>query len=235
MAGFAGFLLRPLPCVMSNCEGMNVIMKKQRGAAIIVVMLILVVITVLGIAAVRMGLTSLSVATNSQISALLFQAADTGLVTFEQKVGENPQAAALPTGIVGPSLNEPGIEKPYCITASNRLKPGLCSTSDYTSARGAVINQIAIEVPAAADGTPMRAVVLGTDLDRAGISNYVVNVHSTSLVPAFGAAGDGEIEDCLQLPNNDNDDVSVSTVTDCLTDEGAVFKTLVQEYSYGYN
>lgn len=209
--------------------------KKQRGAAIIVVLLILIVISVLGIAAVRMGLTSLSVATNSQVSALLFQAADTGVVTFERKVAENPQAAALPTGIVGPSLNEPGVEKPYCITASSRLRAGLCTTSDYTSARAAVINQIAVEVPAAADGSPMRAVVLGTDLDRAGISNYVVNVHSTSLIPVFGAAGDGEITDCLQKPNNDSDDVAVTTVTDCLTDEGAVFKTLVQEYSYGYN
>lgn len=209
--------------------------KKQRGAAIIVVMLILVIITVLGIAAVRMGLTSLSIATNSQVSALLFQAADTGLVTFEQKVAANPQAAALPSGIVGPSLNQPGVEKPYCITAANRLKPGLCTSSDYTSARAAVINQIAVEVPAAADGSPKRAVVLGTDLDRAGISNYVVNVHSTSLVPVFGAASDDEIETCLTKPNDDGDDVTVTTVTDCLTDEGGVFKTLVQEYSYGFN
>lgn len=207
-------------------------MNRQKGAAILVVMLVLLVITLLGVAAVRMGLTSLTIATNSQVSSLLFQAADSGLVTFEQKVVENPGAAALPTGVIGPSLNAPGIEQLYCVTKTNRLKPGTCASNDFTSRRDAVVNQIAIEVPAAADGSPMRAVVLGTDLDRAGISNYVVHVHSTSVLPVFGAATGGEIDDCLKSPNDSEVD---PTVTDCLTDEGAVFNTLVQEYSYGYN
>lgn len=207
-------------------------MNRQKGAAILVVMLVLLVITLLGVAAVRMGLTSLSIATNSQVNALLFQAADSGLVTFEQKVVEDPAAAALPTGVIGPSLNTPGVEQMYCVTKANRLKAGVCTSSDFTSARAALVNQIAIEVPAAADGSPMRAVVLGTDLDRAGISNYVVHVHSTSVLPVFGAASGGEVDDCLKKPNDSEAD---PTVTDCLTDEGAVFNTLVQEYSYGYN
>lgn len=207
-------------------------MNRQKGAAILVVMLVLLVITLLGVAAVRMGLTSLTIATNSQVSSLLFQAADSGLVTFELKVVENPGAAALPTGVIGPSLNAPGVEQLYCVTKANRLKPGTCASNDFTSSRDAVVNQIAIEVPAAADGSPMRAVVLGTDLDRAGISNYIVHVHSTSVLPVFGAATGGEIDDCLKSPNDSEVD---PTVTDCLTDEGAVFNTLVQEYSYGYN
>lgn len=213
----------------------SVNMKKQQGAAILVVMLILLIITVLGVAAIRMGLTSLTIATNSQVNALLFQSADSGLVTFEQRVAANPTAAALPDGIIGPALNEPGAEKPYCITEADRLKAGLCKASDFTSKREAVVNQVAIQVPAAADGSPMRAVILGTDLDRAGISAYRVNVHSTSVLPVFGAADSSEIETCLALPNDDNADPTVETVTDCLTDQGAVLHTLVQEYSYGFN
>lgn len=210
-------------------------MKKQNGAAILVVLIILLVITLLGVTAVRMGLTSLSIATNSQVSALLFQAADTGLVTFEQRVNTNVAAAALPSGIIGPALNTPGVEMPYCITTADRLKAGNCAAGDFTSEREAVLNQIAVEVPAAADGSPMRAVVLGTDLDRTGISAYRVSVHSTSVLPVFGAADSEEIGDCLVEPNDDSDDPAVDTVTDCLTDEGAVFNTLVQEYSYGFN
>lgn len=210
-------------------------MKKQRGAAILVVMLILLVITVLGITAVRMGLTSLTIATNSQVSALLFQSADTGVVSFEQRVTADPAAAALPDGIIGPSLNAPGVEVPYCITKADRLRAGGCvvgTDSDYTSTRDAVMNQIAVEVPAAADGSPMKGVVLGTDLDRAGISNYRVNVYSTAVLPVFGSADNTEINGCLVKPNDDPAD---PTVTDCLSDEGAVFTTTVQEYNYGYN
>lgn len=212
-------------------------MNRQKGAAILVVLMILLIITLLGIAAVRMGLTSLSVATNSQVNALLFQAADTGLVVFEQKVRENPAEAALPIGIIGPALNSPGEEKLYCVTKSDRLKVDGCKAADgfYSSARDAVISQIAVKVPAAADGSPMRAVVLGTDLDRAGISAYRVDVHSTSVIPAFGAADNDEITECLGLVNDDSDATSAETVTECLTDKGAVFNTLVQEYSYGYN
>lgn len=215
-------------------------MKKQRGAAILVVLLILLVITVLGITAVRMGLTSLTIATNSQVSALLFQSADTGVVSFEQRVTANPAAAALPDGVIGPSLNAPGVETPYCFTKGDRLRAGGCvvgADGDFTSTRNAVLNQVAVEVPAAADGSPMRGVVLGTDLDRAGINSYRVNVYSTAVLPVFGAANEAELNECLSnRPNDDSEDpAGIDTVTDCLTDEGAVFTTMAQEYNYGYN
>lgn len=215
---------------------MNV--KAQRGAAIVVVMLILLVVTVLGITAVRMGLTSLTIATNSQVSALLFQSADSGVVAFERRVIAGLSEAAKPTGVIGPALNNPGFEVMYCVTKADALRPGRCdaaSADDYSSARDVALNQISVEVPAAADGSPMKSLVLGTDPDRAGIPTYKVKVHSTAMVPVFGAADSDELNDCLAMPNDDVDAPADVTVTDCLTDAGAVFTTMVQEYDYGFN
>lgn len=213
-------------------------MNKQRGAAILVVMLILLVITVLGITAVRMGLTSLTIATNSQVSSLLFQSADTGLISFEQKVNANPSAAALPNGVVGPALNVPGSEVLYCVTKADRMRSGGCQAgvaTDYTSTRDAVLNQMAVKVPAAADGSPMKSIVLGTDMERAGIPTYRVNVYSTSAIPVFGAASTSDVNTCLGKVNDDSSNPADVSVTDCLTDAGSVFTTMVQEYDYGFN
>lgn len=212
--------------------------RAQRGAAIVVVMLVLLVITVLGMTAVRMGLTSLTIATNSQVGALLFQSADTGLNVFERAVVANLSEAAKPTGLIGPALNNPGTEVIYCVTKANQLRAGVCdaaNSADYTSARDVSINQLAVEVPAAADGSPMRSIVLGSDPDRAGIPTYKVVVHSTSVVPVFGAADSDEVTDCLDNVNDDTDTPAEESVTDCLTDDGAVFTTMVQDYDYGYN
>lgn len=212
--------------------------KSQRGAAIVVVMLILLVVTLLGITAVRMGLTSLTIATNSQVGNLLFQAADTGLVSFEETVRANVAAAALPSGVIGPSLNVPGSEVLYCGTKGDRMRRGGCQAGvadDFISARDAVLNQMSVEVPAAADGSPMKAIVLGTDMDRAGVPTYRVRVHSTSLMPVFGSASEDDLNTCLSKENDDSDAPATETVTDCLTDSGAVFTTMVQEYDYGFN
>lgn len=213
-------------------------MKRQRGATIIVVMMILVVITVLGIAAIRMGLTSLSIATNSQVNALLFQSADNGLISFEQRVLASPAAAALPSGVIGPSLNAPGNDVRYCVTKADRMLAGGCAAGNaahFSSARDAVLNQVSVFVPADADGSPKKSIVLGTDMGRAGIATYRVTIHSTSVLPVFGAAGDGQINACLALPNDDSDNPPIVTVTDCLAAAGAVYSTMMQEYDYGYN
>lgn len=209
-------------------------MRKQRGAAIVVVMLILLVITVLGITAVRMGLTSLTIATNSQVSSLVFQSADSGLVSFEQQVSAGLYEAGQATGVIGPALNAPGSEVIYCVTKGDRFRLGGCQAdvaADFTSARDVAINQVAVEVPANADGEPMKALVLGTDADRAGIPTYRLRVHSTAVIPVFGSADSDDLNTCLAMPN----DESAVTVTDCLTDAGAVFTTMVQEYNYGFN
>ena len=52
---------------------------QQQGMALIAVLIIVIVVTLLGVTAMRMSMTSLALATNSQASNLLFQAADLGL------------------------------------------------------------------------------------------------------------------------------------------------------------
>ena len=59
---------------------------KQRGATLVTVMIIMVMITLLGLTAMRMGMSSLTLATNSQVSNLLFQASDVGMVEFANTV-----------------------------------------------------------------------------------------------------------------------------------------------------
>ena len=51
--------------------------RQQRGATLIVVLIMLLVITLVGVLAIRVAMTSLNIATNSQISQLLLQTGDT--------------------------------------------------------------------------------------------------------------------------------------------------------------
>ena len=59
--------------------------KNQRGATLIVVLLILVAIIVLGTLAVRQGLVSLGIATNSQAQQLLLQNSDAAFLMLNEK------------------------------------------------------------------------------------------------------------------------------------------------------
>ena len=74
---------------------------KQRGAALIAVLIILVVITLLGVTAMRMGLTSLTLATNSQVSQLLFQSADMGTASLMKLVQQDTATAMKVGGVIG--------------------------------------------------------------------------------------------------------------------------------------
>ena len=61
---------------------------QQEGVTLITVMIILIVVTLLGLSAMRMSLSSLTMATNSQVTNLLFQSADVGLVQFVNEVNK---------------------------------------------------------------------------------------------------------------------------------------------------
>ena len=51
--------------------------KGQQGATLIMVLFVLLLITIVGVLAIRVALTSLNIATNSQIGQLLLQTGDT--------------------------------------------------------------------------------------------------------------------------------------------------------------
>ncbi len=57
----------------------------QRGATLIVVMVMLLAITVIGTLAIRQGLISLNVATNSQAQQLLMQNSDAAFFNIERE------------------------------------------------------------------------------------------------------------------------------------------------------
>lgn len=215
----------------------------QKGVTLITVMLILIVITLLGISAMRMSLSSLTLATNSQVTNLLFQSADAGLTQLTDAVGRTPGTADVGGVLVDPVANI-GTEYTFCVTpitsAGSRLSSGNCDTSktdptssnQYTSGRNAVLTQVSIMQP------KYREDWRGRDAAAAGPDAPVtVIVYSTSVIPAFGSADKDTINACLKLPNDDSGDdssgVDTISVTDCLADSGAVFNTQVDEGQYG--
>ena len=59
--------------------------QQQQGAALIVVMILLLAVTIIGTMAVRQGLVSLGVATNSQAQQLLMQNSDAAFFNVEKE------------------------------------------------------------------------------------------------------------------------------------------------------
>lgn len=83
--------------------------KSQQGATLIVVMVLLVIITIMGTLAIRQGITTLSIATNSQAQSLLVQNSDSGLFNIEDRTQLGRYRAT--TGMLG-----------YLILPENRNK-----------------------------------------------------------------------------------------------------------------
>lgn len=210
---------------------------KQQGATLIVTLIILTVITIIGISAIRGSSLNLSIATNSQVRVLLFEAADAGLVSIEQAVASDPAAAQKASGIMGAALSAPGIEKKRCMSRGsvNLLKDGACdldSATDFTSGRQVNVVQTAVLSPQDESGESKKAIVLGQDGDA--LPSYLVEVYSTSVMPNLGDATPAAIEGCLANKSDDSKNPADVTITECLSSEGAVYATTVQEYCYGF-
>lgn len=240
--------------------------RQQQGATLITVMIIMVVITMLGLTAMRMGLSSLALASNSQASNILFQAADVGMMEFGlavdetkgyadrkmtiggvEKTGFLTAAVAVAVEGVDPATIQ---EFNYCLTPkrATRLTPGFCDaeqTNDYMTGRDTVVVQVTLK--------PVynNEILLGSDSASVGpVRSYKFMVYSTAVLPAFGSASKSDINDCLRLVNDDGDSYNlnpqdpasvteltnrhgVTSVTDCLTDVGAVFSTTLNQVVYG--
>lgn len=215
---------------------------KQKGAALIAVLIILTIITLLGVTAMRMGLTSLSLATNSQVSQLLFQSADFGTSSFVNTIIENPAEALTTGGIAGNTVGE----VTYCVTAVagavNVLTAGACNLSSeagFVSERKIVATEVTavrVDVTDATSSFTTSVLSFGSDNVATGVPQKL-KVYSTAVVPSFGSASIADINTCLsEAVLSDDDEESnkdVVTKTDCLTDAGAVFTTHVSEYLIG--
>ncbi len=63
----------------------------------------------------------------------------------------------------------------------------------------------------------------------------ILKVFSTAVVPSFGSADATTINSCLNNAADDADDTTTVTITDCLTNAGAVFTTHASEYKINRN
>ena len=140
---------------------------RQKGVTLITVMIILVVITLLGISAMRMSMSSLALATNSQVTNLLFQSADVGLVQVANEIKAKAGTADGAGGVLVDVISSEGAEIYYCVTpkdAANTLTKGKCdvtNTAHFMSGRDAVATQVAVKM---VDNTDF---ALGTDTSLA--------------------------------------------------------------------
>jgi len=224
---------------------------KQQGAALIAVLIIIVVVTMLGITAMRMGLTGLTIATNSQIGNLLFQAADDGLVKMESAIrngGASDANIATAMGING-ILGAKGSDVAYCITpiadamvgAVAGLTAGACNTSvsaNYLSARNISMVQVNYRRRTQNDADSNSGMDTLTSMGTGSNPNPAdrLTLTSTAIMPSLGTASETLINNCLNSGVSDDvDDPAVVTITDCLTDAGAVFTTHQDEYEIGFS
>ncbi|MCH7328883.1 hypothetical protein [Acinetobacter modestus] len=106
--------------------------RQQRGATLIVVLILLLLITITGILAIRTAMTSLNIATNSQIGQLLVQTGDTPTNQFLNSSSyEALKAADI---VIGAAILEhksaPGKEFIFCYRPTSDQQIG--STLDAT-------------------------------------------------------------------------------------------------------
>ncbi|MDF3030322.1 MAG: PilX N-terminal [Moraxellaceae bacterium] len=222
--------------------------RSQRGVALLVTLVVLVVVTLMGLVAMRSGMLQVAMATNSQVNGLLFESADSGVAAVRRMVEADPEAAALPTGVVGLVEANPNDEVPGCLTktaltmTTNMTTRRLCSPStanDYMSARGAVQVQVAVSAVLGPDGKPLVMRGEGTDLcdtvECEGTrpiqaERTVVAVYGTAVMPSYGGATQTTVNNCF---NTYKQSRGTYTVTDCLTDNNVSSRTVVQEYAFG--
>lgn len=240
-------------------------MRAQQGSALIAVLFILLLISLLGAMAVRQGLTSLNIATNSQVNALLFQSADSVFAKLEEAVNSqptgnlsNPISFIADTSIDGKELMlcyRPLTEQSFSVSAANSSAvipdatgngttteggkgTGYCDlTKDFTSARRAVVTQVAAVVPqdGANDYRPFEFAPKGTDVSNTKIDETKrVRTYVTSILPGLADVDLSTVQsECIENRSNDSLDTvnqSRETMYDCLARYGVPAKTQVQEY-----
>lgn len=170
--------------------------QNQRGSTLVIVLLFLVVITVIGTLAIRQSMTSLNVATNSQVQQLLMQSSDAVLY----RIGKANLSGSIgnPSSMLGYSLKNIGSEVIFCFrsqladstsfsvgntsllvwndTNSEVVVNGvsgfcdLKSQHDYASSRKAQMTQVTILANPLSNLTskPLQTVTLGTDMESIG-------------------------------------------------------------------
>lgn len=154
--------------------------KSQAGSTLISVLLILLVITIIGVIAMKQGLTSLNIATNSQVQTVLAQSSDAVINEFTRT---DLVAVTSLAGVIGAAAGNPNLGQEYVfcyrptktdpfglainanliqgntdasVTAINGTdSTNYCDlTSDFGSGRKATVTQVAVTVPLDSSNLP---------------------------------------------------------------------------------
>lgn len=95
----------------------------QQGATLIIVLFVLLLVTIVGVLAIRVALTSLNIATNSQIGQLLIQTADTPINQFSNV---DLSTVVDLSGVIGAAIQDsevdPGKEYVFCYKPTSNEK-----------------------------------------------------------------------------------------------------------------
>lgn len=205
---------------------------RQQGATLIVVLIMLVIITIIGVVGVKHSMTSLNIATNSQINELLRQSSDSAMLALEE-VSDLEQLSTA-SGILG-FISQPenaNKELVFCFKKSQGLafdisqasmveftgsavrnstlgQRGFCdprSANFYTSQRNAVLTQIAVKRSTAGVLEPAFSnYVTGTDFVSAKTQNNErFTIYATSVLPSIGGATKAQVYACLSQHMNSN-------------------------------
>lgn len=220
---------------------------QQLGNTLIIILILLVVITIVGTIAIRQGLLSLKVATNSQAQSLLLQ--NTDAYFFKLEAGSDKQKVinASKFGPIGyaSQIENIGQEVSYCFTRDNEqafdantvgkfvsgtgLSKGYCnpvSADNFTSGRKAVMTQVTIQVENKASA-PLENFVLGTDTELVNPAMRI-RVNVVSLMPAMASATNTTIINCLK--DNPAEADTGTTKTSCLRANNIPYNAQVTEY-----
>lgn len=137
----------------------NLSYQSQRGATLIVVLFMLLLITIMGIFGIRVAMTSLNIATNSQVGQLLLQTGDTPTNQFLNVSNYNDLIVL--SGAIGKAIEEhkiaPGKEVIFCYKPVSSQK------------MGAAFDTTVLVAPS--KGADAKATIDSTQSNRSGFCN----------------------------------------------------------------
>lgn len=220
---------------------------RQQGVALLVTLVILVIVTFMGLVAMRSGLLSLTMSTNSQVDSLLFESADAGVTSVANKINSSLAVANGPTGLITLAKDNPGKEILTCLKKSgiavttSMASPARCDVDrkdNFASGREVTVVQTSLVAPMDATGKAQVMPTYGSDESvLPGGGSAMLVTYATSVMPTYSATSASTVETCLAKNQQDAVDASgnaIETVTGCLSRERASFQTVVQEFAYGY-
>lgn len=221
----------------------------QKGATLIIILMILLMITVVGTYAVKQGLISLNISTNSQAQQLLIQNSDAALFALEDPNQIKRQLYA--DGMFGyfysadHALDEltfcyKGSISSYSLANASAIgadgstgkigTAGYCTMTAFSTARSAVLSQVYIrknQTTTSATAAPFASVSQGTSLGGGSdqFSSLNISVTVISVLPSIVNASSTDIQNCFKQ--------SSSNVASCFKGLGVPYNIQRADYTVG--